>query len=106
MTLSSAPTQPARQGPSPVAAAVVGVVAVVAVFALIMAGITFFGLAIAFPIAVPVAEAYHLPVKAADAALAAQFAGYWWVFGILSVASLVGAALATIAAARILSPRD
>src|SRR3954453_2439216 len=60
------PTQPARRGPSPAAAAVVGVATIVAVFTLIMAGITFIGLAIAFPIAVPVAEAYHLPVRAGD----------------------------------------
>jgi hypothetical protein len=106
MTASSAPAAPVRRNPSPAAAAVVGVVTVVAVFTLIVAGFTFFGLAIAFPIAVPVAEAYHLPVRAADAALAAQFAGYWWAFGIAAVASFVGAALATVAAARLLSPRD
>jgi hypothetical protein len=99
-------TQPARSGPNPAVAAVVGVATIVAVFTLIMAGITFIGLAIAFPIAVPVAEAYHVPVRAADAALAAQFAGYWWAFGVLAVASFVGAALAALGAAKLLTPRD
>ena len=53
MTSSPVPTQSARRGPNPAVVALVGTVTVVAVFALIMAGITFIGLAIAFPIAVP-----------------------------------------------------
>jgi len=106
MTSSPAPTQSARRGPSAAVVALVGVVTVVAVFALIMAGITFIGLAIAFPIAVPVAEAYHLPVRAADAALAQQFAAFWWAFAALAIASFVGAAAVTLGAAKVLSPRD
>jgi hypothetical protein len=106
MTSSFSQTQPARRGPSPTVAVVVGVIAVIAVFTLVMAGITFFGLAIAFPIAVPIAEAYDLPIRAADAALAEQFAGYWWVFAALALASFVGAAVTAVKAIQALSPGD
>jgi len=106
MTSSFSQSQPAQRGPSPTVAVVVGVIAVIAVFTLVMAGITFFGLAIAFPIAVPIAEAYHLPIRAADAALAEQFAGYWWVFAALALASFVGAAVTAVKAVGALSPGD
>lgn len=106
MTSSPVPTQSARRGPSAAVVALVGTATVVAVFALIMAGITFVGLAIAFPIAVPVAEAYHLPFRDEDAALAQQFAAYWWAFAVLAIASFVGAAAVTFGAAKVLKPRD
>ena len=106
MTSSSVPIPSARRGPSAAVVALVGGVTVVAVFALIMAGITFIGLAIAFPIAVPIAEAYHVPIRAADAALAQQCAAFWWAVAALALASFVGAAAVTLGAARILSPRD
>jgi hypothetical protein len=106
MTSSFSQPQSARRGPAPTVAVVIGVIAVIAVFTLLMAGVTFFGLAIAFPIAVPIAEAYHLPVKAADAALAEQFAGYWWVFAALSLACFVGAAATAVKAIQALSPGD
>jgi hypothetical protein len=106
MTSSFSQTQPGRRRPSPAAVAVVGVITVVVVLTLLIAGITFFGLAIAFPIAVPVAEAYHLPVKAADAALAHQFAGFWWVFAGLAIASFVGAVVTAVKAIQFLSPND
>jgi hypothetical protein len=105
MTTSFAESQPAgRRGPSPVAAAVIGLIVGVFVIILATVGITFFGLAIAFPIAVPVAEAYHLPVKAADAALAAQFAGFWWMFLALAVASFVAAGVIAVKLISLLSP--
>src|SRR5436190_16117544 len=106
MTSSFTQPQPVRRGPSPTVAIVVGVIAVIAVFTLLMAGITFFGLAIAFPIAVPIAEAYHLPIRAADAALAERFAAYWWVFAALALASFVGAAVTAVKAIQALSPGD
>ena len=105
MTESFAPTQPTRQGPSPVVALVVGGITAATVFALIMAGITFFGLAIGFPIAVPVAEYYHLPIDPADAAIAQQFAGLWWAFLALAVVAFSAAALVTVKVADILSPK-
>jgi len=98
--------QPFRRGPSPEVAVVVGLAAVVAVLALFVAGVTFFGLAIAFPIAVPVAEAYHLTVRVADAALAERLAAFWWVFAGAAIACFAGAAVVTIKAVRFLSPRD
>jgi hypothetical protein len=105
MTSSFSESQPAgRRGPSPVAAAVIGLVVGLVVIILATVGITFFGLAIAFPIAVPVAEAYHLPVKAADAALAAQFAGFWWAFLALAVASFVAAGVIVVKLISFLSP--
>jgi hypothetical protein len=106
MTTSFNQPAQASRGASPAVAVVVGLVTVVAVFALITAGFTFFGLAIAFPIAVPVAEAYHMPIRAADAALAQQFAGFWWVFAGLAVASFVAAAAVIVGVVRFLSPRD
>ena len=106
MSAFPASSRPARQGPSAAAAAVIGVVTTISVFTLIMAGITFLGLAIAFPIAVPVAEAYHLPVAAADVAIAERFAGFWWAFVALAVAAFGAAALVTVKVADILSPRS
>jgi hypothetical protein len=98
--------QPFRRGPSPEVAVVVGIAAVVAVLALFVAGVTFFGLAIAFPIAVPVAEAYHLSFRVADAALAERLAAFWWVFAGAAIACFSGAAVVTVKAVRFLSPRD
>jgi hypothetical protein len=105
MTASLTPSAPARSGPSPVVALVIGAVTTVSVFTLIIAGITFVGLAIAFPIAVPVAQAYHVPIAAADAALAERFAGLWWAFAALAVVAFSAAALVTVKVADILAPR-
>src|SRR6185295_3735916 len=80
VTSSFSPSQPARRGPAPANAVIVGLVAGLAVVMLVV-------LAIAFPIAVPIAEAYHLPVSAGDAALAEQFAGFWWAFAALALAT-------------------
>jgi len=102
MTASFAP-KPERHGPSPVTALVIGAVTTVSVFTLIMAGITFIGLAIAFPIAVPVAEAYHVPISPADAVIAERFAGLWWAFLALAVAAFSAAAIVTVKVADILS---
>jgi hypothetical protein len=104
MTSSFAPSAPASNGPSPVAAVAVGLVAGITSFGLIIAGITLVGLAIAFPIAVPVAEAYHVPVSAADAAIARQFAGLWWAFAALAVAAFAAATLIVVKVASFLSP--
>jgi len=87
MTASFAQIRPAPSGPAPVAAVAVAIVAGVTVLTLMVAGITFLALAVAFPLAVPIAEAYNVPVSAADAALAARFAGLWWAFAALAVAS-------------------
>src|SRR5437879_11143434 len=98
------PDPAARRGPSPAAAVVIGAIAAVSALTLLMVGLTFFGLAIAFPIALPIAAAYHLPVSAADAALAERFAPFWWAFLALAVASLAAAAVIVVKVIDVLSP--
>jgi len=95
-SFASAPTQPGRR--SPLAAIVIGVAGAAAFLGLVLAGLTFFALAlaIAFPIAVPLATAVGAPVTAHDAELAARFAGFAWAFVALSVASF-GAAIGVLA---------
>ena len=104
MTSSFSPSQSARRGPAPVNALMVGLVAGVAVVMLFVLGVTFIGLAIAFPIAVPIAEAYHLPVSAGDAALAEQLAGFWWVFAALALATFAAAGVIVVKLIEFLSP--
>jgi hypothetical protein len=98
--------QPFRRGPSPEIAFLAGIAAIAAVLILFVVGVTFFALAIAFPIAVPMAEAYHLPIRVADAALANRLAGFWWLFGGLSIGSFVAAAVVAVKAVDFVSPRD
>ena len=105
MTASFAPTPaPARHGPSPLVAAVVGVAGVVGSIALVVAGLTFVGLAIAFPIAVPIAESHGLPLAVHDVELARQFAQFAWVFAVLAVVAFTGAVAVLVAVVRAISP--
>ena len=92
MTTSFLIPPPAPRASTVPAKAVLFVATFVAVTALTLAGLTFLGLAIAFPVALPIAEANHIHVSAADAARASQFAGIWWVFAGLALASLSAAA--------------
>lgn len=96
MTVSfpSAPASPHR--PSPLAAIVIGTVGVVTFLGLVLAGLVCFGLAIAFPIAVPLAAATGVPVTAHDAALARQLAGVTPLFIALTIAAF-GASIAVLA---------
>jgi hypothetical protein len=86
-----------------VAAITIGVIATVAVLGLFVAGVTLFGLAIAFPIAGPIVAQYHLVASAADLALADRLAGFWWLFRALAVASLFAAVVVAIKATEHLS---
>jgi hypothetical protein len=86
------------------AAIVIGIVATIAVVGLFMAGVTFLGLAIGFPIAGSVAREYHVVVSASDLALAERLAGFWWVFGALAVACTGAAVLVAVKAIERLSP--
>jgi hypothetical protein len=104
MTASFAQPRPARSGPTPIAAATVAIVAGVTVLTLSVAGITFFALAVAFPLAVPVAEAYNVRVSATDVAIAARFAELWWAFGALAVASFASAIVVMVKVISFLSP--
>jgi len=67
------------------------------VIGLIVAAITFGALAIAFPIAVPIAQQYHVAVSANDVLLAERFASIWWGFAGASLMCLF-AAIAVIVA--------
>ena len=84
-SFASAPAEP--RAPGALAAIVIGAIGVVAFLGLVLAGLTFFALAIAFPIAVPLAMSMGVPVTPHDAALAGQFAGFAWAFVALSVAA-------------------
>jgi hypothetical protein len=95
MATSFAPQPAERHGPDPATGIVVGLIAGIAVLTLIVAGITFAALAVAFPIAVPIAQAWHLPIAAADEILAERFAAFWWAFAALAAASF-GAALVIV----------
>ena len=99
-----ADTAAARRGPGAAPTLVVGMIAAVSVLVLLVAGLTFFALAIAFPIAIPVALAYQLPVSATDAALAQQFANLWWAFAALAIASFAAAGVIVVKAIAYVSP--
>jgi uncharacterized oligopeptide transporter (OPT) family protein len=106
-TVTASPSVPNVQphsGPDSAASFAIAVVASIAVVGLLVASATFLGLAIAFPIAVPVAERFHVYVSPADVALAQQFAGVWWVFALASVASVAAAVLVAVKAVERLSP--
>ena len=106
MTASFSTTPNRTRRPGPAAAAAIFILAAIAVLTFVVAGITFIGLAIAFPIAVPVALHYHVAVAASDIAIAERFADLWWVFSALGFASLVGAVIVAIKAVQALSPTD
>ncbi len=78
--------QPFRR-PSPEVTVLVGLVSVVAVLTLFVAGVTFFGLAIAFPIA-------------------GRLMDSWWLFAGLAIASFAGAAVVAGKATGFLSRDD
>jgi hypothetical protein len=89
---------------SPVAALAIIVVAAVAFLTLVSIGITFIGFAIAFPIAVPVAEYFGVAFSSTDAAIAQAVAGFWWAFLGLAFASFGAAFLVVAAAVKGLTP--
>jgi hypothetical protein len=88
-------------GPSPVhrgafASLAIAVVAGSIVFGLVLAAITFGAIAIAFPLAVPIAEAFRVAVSPTDVLIAERLASLWWVFAGVAVASLIAAAAISI----------
>ena len=97
---------PARAGASPLAAIAIVFVAGIAVVTLITAGITFAALAIAFPLAVPVAEYFGVPFSSADAVIAQVAASYGWAFVAMAVGSFGAAALVAVASVRAISSSD
>ena len=91
-----------------VATIAIGLIASAAVLGLLVSGVTFLALAIAFEIAVPIAQQYHVSVSAADMAMAGRIAEFWWVFGAISVASFLAAAVVAVKSVGHLvpTPRD
>jgi hypothetical protein len=87
---------PASRSRGPLSAIVIGIAGALAFLGLVLTGLVFFALAIAFPIAVPLATSMGLPITPHDAALANRFAGFAWLFITLSVAAF-GASLAVLA---------
>ena len=102
-SFASAPAESRRPGAA-VPAIVAGIVGIASFLVLILAGLTFFALAIAFPIAVPLAISYHVPVSAHDAALAQQFAGAAWAFIGLAVAFFAASIGVLVLTIRAISP--
>ena len=104
MTASNFPQEQPRSTAGTAAAIVIGFIATIVVFGLFIAGVTFLGLAIGFPIAGSVAREYHVVVSASDLALADRLAGFWWVFGAMSVACVGAAVVVAVKAIERLSP--
>lgn len=105
--MTSSPVQPqyvAERGPGAAAALIVGFIGAIAVLVLLVVGVTFAALAIAFPIAIPIAESYHLPVSAHDVALAEGLAAVWWAFAALAIASFAAAGVTVVRLIAVLSP--
>lgn len=76
----------------------IGLIASAAVFGLLVAGTVFLALAVGFETAIPIAQHYRVSVSAADMAVAARLAELWWVPGVISIASFLGAVVVGIAA--------
>ena len=87
--------RPARHGTA--ATVAIAIVAGSTVFGLIIAAITFGALAIAFPIAVPIAHQFQVAVSANDVLVAERFAAFWWVFAGVSIMSLLTAIAVIVA---------
>ena len=94
---------PPRRRPFATIAAV-GLIGAAFAMTFVVAGITLFALAIAFPIALPFAERFSLQVSPADMAIAKQFAELWWVFGVTSIMSFGAALVTTVATVKAISP--
>jgi hypothetical protein len=106
MTTSSA-IQPGSNAQRPGSASVLGIalLASATVVGLLMAAVTFFALAVAFPIAVPLAEQLNVPISASDMAIAEGFAAFWWVFAALAAASLVAAGVVVVKSVEVIDGR-
>jgi hypothetical protein len=102
--LAAKPTPSTLPQPSRGAQVALAAVAVVVVSALALAGITFFGLAVGFAIALPIAEQYHIAVSASDLEIVRQFAPFWAAFVAASVVSFAAAAFAIVKFVGLISP--
>ncbi len=97
MTTSSLPQQRDRSGHrGAVGTIAIGMVAASAVLGLVVSAVTFLAVAVAFALAVPIAQQYPVSFSASDMAVAGRIAEFWWVFGASSAASLFGALLVAV----------
>ena len=67
-------------------------IASAAVFGLLISGVVFLAMAVAFEIAVPIAQQYDVSISAGDMAVAARVAELWWIPGGIAIASFLAAA--------------
>ncbi len=95
-----------RQRRSTATIVAVGLVAAAGIMTLVITGITFLALAVAFPIALPFAEQYNLYVAPRDLEIATQFASISWVFAVIAAASFAASLVGMVATVRYLSPAD
>jgi hypothetical protein len=96
---------PERVRRSTTATLAIAILAGSIVFGLLIGAVTFGALALAFPLAVPIAQQYHVSVSANDMLIAEQFAHLWWVFAAFSIGCLVAAAAVVIKTLSYLEPR-
>ena len=75
----------------------IAIVAGSTVLGLIVAATTFGALAIAFPLAVPIAHQFQVAVSPNDVLIAERFASIWWVFAAASIMSLLAAIAVVVA---------
>ena len=85
---------------NPVVTLAIALVAGSAVLGLLVSGVTFLALGLAFALAVPIAQHYTVSISAADIALAGRIAEFWWVFATISVASFIGALVVAVKTVR------
>jgi hypothetical protein len=83
-----------------VATIAIGLIASAVVFGLLISGVTFLAMAVAFEIAIPIAQHYDVSVSAGDMALAGRLAELWWIPAIVAAVSFVGAAVVAVLAVR------
>jgi hypothetical protein len=69
----------------------IAIVAGSTVLGLIVAATTFGALAIAFPLAVPIAHQFQVAVSTNDVLIAERLSSIWWVFAGASIMSLLAA---------------
>ena len=79
-----------RRGP--VATVALALIVSAAVFGLLITGAVFLAMAVAFEIAVPIAQQYDVSIAPGDMAVAARVAELWWIPGGIATASFLAAA--------------
>jgi hypothetical protein len=77
---------------SPVATVALALIVSAAVFGLLITGAVFLAMAVAFEIAVPIAQQYDVSIAPGDMAVAARVAELWWIPGGIATASFLAAA--------------